>query len=84
MESGSLKIPLQEARIPSSFTFGLLLSTSVAVFGSFCYGCAVRFHHLFLFSLFSGGLGFSSLNLYEFLMVSKSGSINMFRFLYFP
>ncbi|AAB70415.1 Similar to Beta integral membrane protein (gb/U43629) [Arabidopsis thaliana] len=44
MESGSMKTPLvnnqEEARSSSSITCGLLLSTSVAVTGSFVYGCA--------------------------------------------
>lgn len=55
MESASLLNKQEEARSPSSFTRGVLLSTSVAVAGSFCYGCAVRLHHLSLssFSYFS-------------------------------
>ncbi|XP_010458159.1 PREDICTED: sugar transporter ERD6-like 1 isoform X3 [Camelina sativa] len=47
MESGSLKSPLvnkeEEARTSSSITSGLLLSTSVAVTGSFVYGCAMSY-----------------------------------------
>ncbi|KAL1192952.1 Sugar transporter ERD6-like 2 [Cardamine amara subsp. amara] len=48
MESKSLESHLlnkeeEEARSPSSFTYGLLLSTSVAVAGSFCYGCAMSY-----------------------------------------
>nr|BAH57029.1 AT1G08890 [Arabidopsis thaliana] len=47
MESGSMKTPLvnnqEEARSSSSITCGLLLSTSVAVTGSFVYGCAMSY-----------------------------------------
>ncbi|XP_020867656.1 sugar transporter ERD6-like 1 isoform X3 [Arabidopsis lyrata subsp. lyrata] len=48
MESGSIKTPLvnndqEEARTSSSITSGLLLSTSVAVTGSFVYGCAMSY-----------------------------------------
>lgn len=54
MESASLLDKQEEARTtPSSFTHGVLLSTSVAVAGSFCYGCAVRLHSLSFFSYFS-------------------------------
>lgn len=54
MESASLLDKQEEARTTPSFTHGVLLSTSVAVAGSFCYGCAVRLHLLsLLFSYFS-------------------------------
>ncbi|KAH0921063.1 hypothetical protein HID58_021081, partial [Brassica napus] len=44
MESASLLDKQEEARTtPSSFTHGVLLSTSVAVAGSFCYGCAMSY-----------------------------------------
>ncbi|XP_010501386.2 PREDICTED: sugar transporter ERD6-like 1 [Camelina sativa] len=49
MESGSLKSPSvnkeeeEEARTSSSVTSGLLLSTSVAVTGSFVYGCSMSY-----------------------------------------
>lgn len=43
MESASLLNKQEEARSPSSFTRGVLLSTSVAVAGSFCYGCAMSY-----------------------------------------
>ncbi|CAH2038526.1 unnamed protein product [Thlaspi arvense] len=43
MESANLLNKQEEARSPSSFTYGVLLSTSVAVAGSFCYGCAMSY-----------------------------------------
>ncbi|KAL0694618.1 hypothetical protein Bca4012_061798 [Brassica carinata] len=43
MESASLLNKQEEARSPSSFTHGVLLGTSVAVAGSFCYGCAMSY-----------------------------------------
>lgn len=83
----------EEARNPSSFTSGLLLSTSVAVAGSFCYGCAVRFHHLsFLFLLFFC-LSFYFLVILDFPVqshmstsskISIWSSIWMSQFRYFP
>ncbi|KAH0876953.1 hypothetical protein HID58_064347, partial [Brassica napus] len=43
MESASLLDKQEEARTTPSFTHGVLLSTSVAVAGSFCYGCAMSY-----------------------------------------